>query len=290
MRENNITKIIFTGDIFDNSGEDNWSFKKYRLNKRFLENFKGDDIQIYSNMGNHDMFHGLEETDGTIFGEMVNENIINYITENNIIQNTPIGNIIIKGIDYNNDNQYVLNQIDKFSKENTGSEKVLKIAILHSNIMSEENQFTDFSYNQLSKYNIDIIICGHYHLGFPTKKLNNTIFVNNWNLTRVVRDYHNKLDKHTPEFEDISISIENNDFNIDTKTVQIPCGKYKDTFVPKAIDLLTRSTSDISAFFGSIDISDLKKDVSENEIIDRIMFDGDFEDKHLTLAMSYLNK
>ena len=84
--DNQIENMIFTGDVFDSSTEDKWSFKKYRKNKRFLENFKGQHISIFSNVGNHDMFHGYEDSEDTIFGEMVHDEIIANITAKNSLK------------------------------------------------------------------------------------------------------------------------------------------------------------------------------------------------------------
>ena len=84
---NNIDTIVLTGDIVDSSTEDKWSFKKYIKNKRVLEKLSDyNKLKIFSNVGNHDMFHGYEGTDETIFGELVRENVITNLTEHPIIK------------------------------------------------------------------------------------------------------------------------------------------------------------------------------------------------------------
>ena len=80
--ENGIQKIIFTGDVFDNHYECKWSFRQFKKNKNMLEKyFINRGLELWSIAGNHDFFHGQEIIENTVFGEMVEDGIINYLTE-----------------------------------------------------------------------------------------------------------------------------------------------------------------------------------------------------------------
>jgi len=302
-QKNKIGKIIFTGDVFDSSKEDVWSFKKYRKNKRVLEMFTNNNIKLFSNVGNHDMFHGYENSEETIFGEMVHDNILNNITEEPISQ-AEDGNIIkIQGIDYSNDSNTILENLRVFDEQIFPGNKVYKVCILHSNITpGDVKHVTDFTYTNLknSYPDIDMFICGHYHIGYPTTRLprangqKEAIFINNWNFTRVVRDYEVELDEHTPEFEHIQIRFDkiNQEFITELKTVQVPFVPYKDAFISKVIDLLKKSKKEIFTFFASINFEDVKEDIksTDEDLLVKIKTNNSFSSDGMIKATELLNE
>lgn len=241
---NKVQNIFFTGDVTDTNEEDKWTFKQYRLNKSVLNNLKDSGINLYSPAGNHDMFNGFNGTDETVFGELVKENVINYLTKEPIIMtfdpgigaspNVPNPNglsmpglpviaqeeqkpktIGIFGIDYSKHVDLVKEQLNNIHLSN-GID--LKIVVFHAHCTPSIVAVTDFTYEQLIKdyFNIDIFICGHYHGGFPSwvfaKKdaqgndtKQHTTIINNWSFQRVVRDYYNEMEIHIPEMEHIRI-------------------------------------------------------------------------------------
>lgn len=300
-QENAVNKILFTGDVFDSSKEDVWSFKKYRKNKRILEMFKNVGIELFSNVGNHDMFHGYENSEETIFGEMVHDGILNNVTENPIVVTE--GNVVVKvqGIDYSNEDNIVLENIRQFDEEAYPGYKVFKIAVLHSNITpSEVSHVTDFTYASLAtKFSdIDMFICGHYHIGYETTTLKrvdgkDVIFINNWNFTRVVRDYEVELDEHSPEFEHVVINYDKitEQFIVTTKNIKVPFVPYKEAFASKIVDLLKKSKKEIFNFFDNINFDDVKEDSrsSDEELFKKIQEKNGFSDEAVLEATTYLN-
>ncbi len=310
-----IKQFFFTGDVFDSSMEDKWSFKKYRKNKRLVSSLGKDrGIELLSNVGNHDMFHGLEHSDGTVFGEMVYDGLLRNVTTHPFVMQEDNNIIKIQGVDYSHEKNTVLDYCRVFDEEEIPDMNYFKVIILHSNIVpdidSDPNKaLLDFSYTQLAESftDIDMFICGHYHIGFPTTTYtredgSKCVFINNWNMTRVVRDYETELDNHTPEFEHVCITGANDQdgnfqFTVDTRTIKIPFDSYKDTFEEKVINLLKQSKRDIFKFFDDINIEALKDDnkIEDDDIILKIQkerIDNDkepFSQESIVKAIYYLN-
>ncbi len=207
MTNNNIKNLFFTGDIFDKSRKKDWSLNQYQANKERLKWFRDAGIIIFSNLGNHDMLDGRESPEGTVFQEMVDLGLLNYIGTGMDPIQFPVGDIgegevLLFGVDYHVSTDKVLNEIQQVSDYPRGKQSS-KLLLMHSNVTSDTTQLTDFTYGQLSGYDIDVFNLGHYHLvpkGGAVQEFNDTHFLNPWNLTRVTRDYDVKLDSHRPEF------------------------------------------------------------------------------------------
>ena len=306
----NIRKVIMTGDIIDSSYEDKWSFKKYRVNKRQFQKL-ADHATLYSNVGNHDYFHGFENTENTIFGELCDEGIVTNLTKNKIYENVSNDwgeyNIIIQGIDYHLCNEQTMIELDNFNELKTTA-PTFKVVVLHSNVTPKEvEHITDFTYAKLAESykDIDMFICGHYHLGYPTKTiargtdLKDATFINNWNLIRVVRDYEVEMGDHTPEFEHVSINYDftTKKFVVMRATIQVPHKPYDETFRAKEVSLLRKTNSEKSNFFKEINITELisNMDLSDTDQITLLNEKRDengyakFSDKVLAKAIEYLN-
>lgn len=299
ITKHGIKDIIMTGDIIDSSYEDKWSFKKYRVNKRKFQQW-ADVARLHSNVGNHDYFHGFENTEDTIFGEMVDEKILSNLTINPIYKVSGEATIIIQGIDYSFNQEKVEHDLESFNAIDSNKYQ-FKIAVLHSNVTpSEVEHITDFTYGTLAeKYNdIDMFICGHYHLGYPTKTIarpngKNCTFVNNWNLVRVVRDYETEMGDHTPEFEHIEIVWDDIDkqFTLLRATIQVPHNSYEETFRVKEVNLLRKTNSEKFSFFDEINIENLiaDQDLTDEEHI-KLLNTKRSENGYIPFSTEVLNK
>ncbi len=214
MTDHSIKNLFFTGDVFDKSKRKDWSFSQFQANMERLRWFKDAGIKIYSNLGNHDLSNGGRESiEDTIFEMAVELGLLNYIGSGMDPIKFPVGNIdkdndgslgevLLFGVDYHlspDKINYELQSINDFPRGLQSS----KLVLMHSNITSNNTRLTDFTYEQLSGFDIDMIGCGHYHLvpeGGAIQSLNGTTFLNPFNLSRVARDYLVKMDEHRPEF------------------------------------------------------------------------------------------
>jgi len=283
---NNIKNIFFTGDVFEKSKKKDWSFNQLQQNKERLQKFKNAGLEIYSNMGNHDYFDGHEDINGTVFGEMVDLGLINY-AKDGIIEGFQIDNedpwfVHLYGIDHHQSIDLVLDKLGYLNAQVQSSKELSKkgeidpnvnILLMHSNITDENTRITDFTYNQLSGFNFDIIACGHWHLqpkGGPIQEVQGTHFLNPWNLTRVMRDYHVKLDEHKPSFIHGNIVRVGDEFQYDFKEIILEVESFSEAFNTDVINLLQELGKDGFEFFNEIDLEqddDLNNDEALLEAI-----------------------
>jgi len=272
-KENNVSRVFFTGDVFEKSKKKEWSFNQLQENKKRLYKFKNEGIEVYSNLGNHDMFDGHENLEGTVFGEMVELGLIKYVGSGTTPYSFLIGGefnlknyIELYGIDHHQSIDVVLDNLKKISENNTESFKIL---LMHSNITDKQTRLTDFTYNQLSDYNINVIGCGHWHLapeGGSIQTVNNTTFLNPWNLTRVMRDYHVKLDEHKPSFIHGSIVKVGKEFIPEFKEIQLDVLPFSEAFNTDIINILQEMGKDGFKFFEEIDLEQ-DEELNDDEIL-----------------------
>lgn len=289
---NNINGVIFTGDITDSQYERKWSFKQYIRNKRAFQSLKvNPDVELYSNVGNHDMFHGLEDSQDTVFDELVRENVIKNITMypkvfEPVNKNTTNPTVVkIYGVDFSNNKETILEKLTTINNDSFINTDYFKIVVLHNNLTPVEDRLTEFTYKELQEKfpKINIFIAGHYHIGFPTQKIKDTIFINNWNLTRVVRDYDVTLDQHTPEFEELIFDDDNK--LISYKTIKIPFKPFEESFIPNAVNIIKKSKQEIFEFF-QIDFDEIISKQTDEEILNQF----EYPPEVITLALEYLNR
>lgn len=304
-KDHKIENIIITGDLTDTNEERKWSFNQYVENKNQLLKFKDDNIKLWSVAGNHDMFNGVAQTTKTVFGELVREGVIGYLTRNSfeqafVDQNGISKNIRIFGIDYSKHKEIVQERL-KLLNENLNHPNDLTLVVFHSHCTPSEIAVTDFTYENLVKEypNIDCFICGHYHGGFPTgvyfkndgQNKDHVMIINNWSFQRVVRDYYNELNVHTPEFEHVKIgwSVAINNFIIARETIKIPCKSYDETFKPKAVELLKLTKKEQFQFFEEINFDDLEYSDDDLETLKNISKRDEVNPEVVALAIKYLN-
>ena len=303
MLEQQVKHLVITGDLTNSNDEKKWSFKQYILNKQILELFILNGIQVHSVMGNHDMFNGMEQINNTVFGELVKENVINHLSSKPLIIETEKGNIAIYGVDYSKNLDNVREKLQYVNDKISETNNISNIVVFHSHVTPAEIAITDFTYESLLKdypY-IDLFICGHYHGGFPfqvfykgglTSGSDHVGFVNNWSFQRVVRDYYNELNVHTPEISDIKL-LWSEGWNrqiFGVKNVLIPCNSYELTFKPKVIDLLKYTRKEQFIFFEKINFDNIKTGDDDIEILKLIAEEDKCSPEIINLAIQYLSE
>ncbi len=275
MTDNKIENLFFTGDIFDKSRRKDWSLNQYQANKKRLKQFKDAGIKIYSNAGNHDYFDGAETIEGTAFGEMVDLGLLNYVGTDSEPVVFPVGNdgdlgeVLLFGIDYHVSNEKVMDQVREVSAYPRGPQSS-KLLLMHSNVTSDTVQLTDFTYGQLAGYDINVFNLGHWHLmphDGAIQEFKDTYFLNPWNLSRVTREYHVKLDEHRPEFIHTRITfLPETKPQYDFKEIFLNVGKFSETFNVDIINMLQEMGKDRFNFFNEVEL-DPDEDMNDDEIL-----------------------
>jgi len=248
-KENHIKYILSTGDNLDNQKQ--WSFKQYLSNKKLFKMYRDNDLVFASIAGNHDMLEGRIDIKDSVFENLVQENFIYYITENPLIFSEFMGSDKIKvlGKDYQyiNDKKSKQKFIDSIEIQD---KDLINILIMHQNITPKEERVSDFTYKELvnigKEKNINIFICGHYHIGFNTTTIDGITIINPWNLWRVVRDYEVQMDNHKPEMVELLITGED---EVIYKHIEIPHKDYLNAFDPKLLDIFKETKIDTFNFF-----------------------------------------
>lgn len=280
MIERGCTILLFSGDMLDRSKSKEWSFKLYLkvlevLTKIFVEN----GINIYSIQGNHDMLDGNESVEGSVFGKLVEDGIIHHITTNPLVlnlQDEATGkrvDVSIQGLDYTEVKENIQSGMERINSSTLNTE-MINCMMTHTNITPNETQVSDFTYKHLSETypNIDIHFCGHYHLGFEPDKVNNTTFINPWNLTRVIRDYNSRMELHTPEVTFINFIKYSKDAEPEefTEVIQLPHKSFSEAFREEVINLLEESDNGFKFFKeGVVDLEELlqNQEMTDEEMI-----------------------
>ncbi len=288
--DNGIKNIFFTGDVFEKSSKKDWSFNQLQQNKERLQKFKNLGLDIYSNIGNHDYFDGHESYQGTVFGEMVELDLIKYIGSNKPPVNFQLQDkcISLFGIDYHQSQEKILDQLERV-QSSQGSD--VKLLLMHSNITDKQTQLTDFTYNQLSKYDIDVINCGHWHLapeGGSIQEVNSTYFLNPWNLTRVMRDYHVKLDEHVPSFIHCSIVFVGSEPKYSFKDVPLVVQPFSEAFNTDVINLLQELGKGGFNFFEDVSLDQDEELNDDDVLLDVISKAHKISDESIKIAKGLL--
>jgi DNA repair exonuclease SbcCD nuclease subunit len=290
MLNNKIKYVFFTGDVFEKNKKADWSFNQLQENKARLKRFKNNGLQLFSNIGNHDYFYGKETLEGTVFGEMVEAGLINYIGSGM----PPITfnvddyfNVNLFGIDYHQSTDKIIDEMTRISQIACQP----KIVLMHSNITDTNEIMTDFTYNQIAEFNFEIVGCGHWHFApknGAVQQVKNTYFLNPWNLTRVVRDYHVKLDEHKPEFIHGKIIKVGNEFTYDFKEIFLSVKPFSEAFNKEIINILQELNKTDFSFFNEIKLDEENTEMDDDSLLSQIAKENNFNERVLTIAKELL--
>jgi DNA repair exonuclease SbcCD nuclease subunit len=266
MKKNNIKYKLTTGDILDK--QTGWTFKQFLENKKLLEMYQENGISIITTAGNHDMIEGKTDIEDSVFEELVKDKIIIYplfdskilFDENNLLA-LEVHVLPFMSILDEKDKKEFICQIKKLKIKNSNVPQAL---IIHQNVTPDvRKNITEFTYDEITKEcckkGINILICGHYHIGFPTTTMNDVLVINPWNLWRVVRDYNVKEELHTPEI--VILDLKNMKF----EHIVIPHKKYQEAFNLVEVDTYKKIKKQFS-FIQNINL-DINMEDNENDIL-----------------------
>jgi len=287
---NNVDYLVIPGDIFDESYEDKWTFSHYFENVKYLEPFLNTFKEVLTIPGNHDYFNGFESPikvnesgeieKTTIYGEFVRQNMMKDLS---YPKHEIINDVLITGIPYSSDLDKVRETLKKIDSELAKNNFKASIVMLHQNVTPRGvKNITEFTYSELSKYqNISVFCLGHYHIGYDTTKVNDSIFINPWNLTRVSRNYEVKIDKHIPTFTHLVI---HDDGTVEYKDIQLDIKSFDEAFKPEyksVLEIINKSQDvDLDLKIDSIDNDDL----TDQNIIELIL-NQEIKDQNLKLKV-----
>lgn len=267
-KQHNIKHLIFTGDTFDVKTPSSWGLDKIHANTDILnklnEHFIVSDI-----IGNHSIAHSSIENKSESFQQlMINNNLIQDLTLPEVY-NSFHPDIILYGIDYNSNKDYVINQIHHFDELAHKSNKKA-ILVIHEHLVPTDKDMLPFghsyTYQQICK---DLkahicIIAGHLHKGYQpqtiTNNINNKItIINQWNFTRLSRDYYSLNAEHTPQVTILDLNDIHNPI-----TINLNVKHFDEAFILPELNKEKELNDNITDFINQVNntVTDIDSELS----------------------------
>lgn len=222
-KQHDIKTLVFTGDTLNYSQSSSYTFDRVNRNLKVFNKLKEQFENIVDIAGNHSLGFSSREYKTQSFHQM--------LIDLNIIQDATKGihlddNTSIYGIDFTPDKEQLLKELQDIDSR-TDPESY-NIVILHEHLVPNENNRIPFgtclTYKEITENlkNIDCIIAGHLHKGFPTEVIKSSgkqvTIINQWNLTRLARDYYALNAEHIPQFSVLdTITGKTETINLDVK-------------------------------------------------------------------------
>ncbi|AGB41542.1 DNA repair exonuclease [Halobacteroides halobius DSM 5150] len=177
-QEEKIDFILHAGDVFDRPNP------APSVVNDFLKVLSSYPIPIYVVAGNHDLYgHNPDTLSRTMLGVLINSGVLNLIEEPITLTKDKLKlQLSGKHFDYNVDTDGSAYMINK--------EQEVDYALHMIHGMLLDRPFFDQGYTLIEDVTTeaDIIISGHYHLGFGEQEFNGTKFVNPGSLVRMSAD------------------------------------------------------------------------------------------------------
>jgi exonuclease SbcC len=179
--------VVIGGDLFNTA---KISFKFAGMMAKIIRSWS---VPVYVVPGSHDLYgYNLDTIDQTMLGMYENTGVIKLISRNNPIE--------LEYKDINGDDRIVeiLGEehtiTSTFDYRRPRSPKVdYQIQVIHDMVM-DKPYLPDVPHIQTKDIvtEADLVLCGHYHPGWPTHTIGNTTFANPGSLLRMDRSDHNK--------------------------------------------------------------------------------------------------
>jgi len=278
-----IDTLISTGDLFDKKYLKHYSSIAVKENIELLKYIKESGINLVSIAGNHDLpYNSYENLDDSLYGLVTKLGLIKDISFSKV----QIGDNYIYGVPYLEDKDKIFSELDKINKEKTSGNKFV---VIHEHFIPFDAELDDLKYTHFYRYtelmqykNIDGFILGHLHRGIPIKKYEyesgeSQIFINQWSLYRLARNYYSSLDLHKPELVILDLD------NKEAESIIIDHNSFKEVFQSK---IVVEDEESVTEFVDStFDFSISKMESSIQNLINSI------EDKEIKeIVISYLEK
>lgn len=241
-KQHNINCLVLSGDTLDNKQPSKYSFYHIRDNIAVFQKLKEQFSTIYDICGNHSLpFSSVEYKKDSIQQYLINHGFITDLT----LDLYPIADYHIYGIDYTPDHQKLLQQMIETDKSNP--DKKL-IAVIHEHLVPTDKDRIPFgsclTYKEVTANlkNHKFIIAGHLHKGYQTQTINNCTIINQWNFTRLARDYYAVSNQHKPQLTIVDLKTNT------TETIDIPHIPFSEAFIEKELHEASDLQMNISEF------------------------------------------
>lgn len=197
-KEHNATTLILTGDSTDIKAPSAYGIEQVRKNLAVFKHLRTHFTDIYDIAGNHSLpFSSLEYKEQSFYHLLAEQNLITDISNRSVML-TPT--LRLYGIPYLPNHSQVKELMLELDKDPTPT-----IYLIHEHLVPSEKDRLPFgacfTYEEITKdlRHCKAIIAGHLHKGYPTTTHNGILIINQWNFTRLARDYYALNGDHIPE-------------------------------------------------------------------------------------------
>ncbi|GAB6136948.1 metallophosphoesterase family protein [Halanaerobaculum tunisiense] len=196
VKKEEVDFILHAGDVFDRPNP------APSVVNEFLQVFRKFSVPIYVVAGNHDLYgHNPDTLSRTMLGVLVNSGVLEIVADQMVLERGEVSlQLSGKHFDYNVDTDASAYQVIK-------SEEVdYALHLAHGMLL--EKPFFDQEYTLIEDVatEADIVVSGHYHLGFDQIEYQETKFVNPGALMRI--SAHKEEINRQPQVAIISLEEE----------------------------------------------------------------------------------
>lgn len=261
--ENNIKDYACAGDLLNYKTPSAYDTSSYNALTKELNNLT-EQLTIHSISGNHDLkMSSREMKKESAYHVFVKARLLNDIAGRTEVLYQDKNYVTISGIDFNPSKTHLMEEIAEVNKSLTSEH--FNILVIHEHLLptGESLPFGQhINYDDFLQFkNINLIISGHLHKGYPTQTMTSVdidgdggehaiTFVNPWSLTRVARDHYALSEEHTPELVDININPETKE--VVCTHVPIPHKGFDVAFIKDSLVSEEAHQLDISEFVSQI--------------------------------------
>lgn len=244
---NDIHHLILTGDSLNFSQSSAYTLDRVRKNLSIFKELSKQFI-IYDIAGNHSLpFASKAHKEGSFHQLLIEQNLIKDLTIP-----VQVDNVTLAGIDYTDN----INELrDKMLELDSKFENL--ILVIHEHLIPSEKEKIPFgkylTYKQATEdlKNTKFIIAGHLHKGYKTKTISNNLnkqitIINQWNFTRLARDYYALNAEHTPEFTVIDTDSGS------CQTIQLDVMHFDKAFIINELKKEEALNNDLCSFIQAI--------------------------------------
>lgn len=284
-QQHNVKIVIFQGDVFNRN---QISYEALNLFTNNLMHFKNlnSDLQIYSIIGNHDMFrNSIDLMQKTPLQLLFNSGIIEHICLENKLQvnikneSSKIKKLLITPVDY----------IEYPPEADANFDINILIAhMFYNKSDAVSNSGHNLKNNEVKNLNYDFIFLGHDHEEYPPESINKTILYRQGAVIRGTS--HNYNFERKPCF-----LILKNLYNLSQNSIEkihITCQNYKDvvrSFIANKKDLNLKNIMQENLKYLADKLTILPK-TYENNIISKIENDINLSTNCKEILLHYINE
>lgn len=211
--------------------------------------------------GNHDLKMSSREMKAkSVYNIFAEPGVITDVNHKTIMLGE---GVTLTGIDYNHSKESLLNEVRLLNDRL--NPKDINVVMLHEHLLPGDESLPFGQHINYSEFlgfkNINVIVSGHLHKGYPTETVgsfdidndeegHSITFVNPWSLTRVARDHYALGDSHKPEIVHLTVDTETREITF--KHVTVPHKSFDEAFVKQSLVSEEKQELDISEFVSGL--------------------------------------